>query len=451
MPPGIVNAYWFQVFNATSWSVVLGTPMLLYLKSLGASATVLGIAVAVVPLFSALQIPAAAFVERAGYKTFVVRGWATRSNFILGIAAVTLIPLPLSASTRVTVILILLACFAAVRGISMCGYLPWITGLVPESLRGAFVSRDSMCMNLAITGMMVLSSFWVGWFPSDRAFGVLFVFSYLTALGAVLFLRRIPDLPGTPGARSSGHPPWREMLRFPPFARYMAFTVFFNVFVAALNVLWVPMMRDHYGASGRLILWLSAYASVISAIASRLTGRLADRFGSRPLLGVASTLVIIGQTLWMAMAAGSLPHRTLLLFGITTFGGTGFAVLSVASTRLLMGLVPAMGRSHFFAMASVASSLTLGLLPVIWGAALDGLGRLLGDGAVLTPWWTWNRYAAVYGLTVAGLLGSVFLRRRLNEPRAMSSEEFMREVFLQSPARLASRAFLSLRRFLPPG
>jgi hypothetical protein len=74
-----------------------------------------------------------------------------------------------------------------------------------------------------------------------------------------------------------------------------------------------------------------------------------------------------------------------------------------------------------------------------------------GDGAVLAGWWSWNPYSLIYGLVVAGLLGSTFLRRRVNEPRAMSTEEFMRELFLQSPARLVSRAFLSLRRFLPPG
>lgn len=451
MPHGIANAYWFQAFNATSWSLVLGTPMLLYLKSLGASGTVLGIAVALVPLFGALQIPAAAFVERAGYKTFVVRGWASRSVFILAIAVITAVPFAWSAGLRITLVLVMLTCFAAVRGISMCGYLPWITGLVPESLRGAFVARDGMCLNLAVTATMLLSSFWVGWFPSSTAFGALFGFSYLAALAAVFFLRRIPDLPSAAIARSVGHPPWREMLRFPPFSRYVVFTVFFNAFVAALGVLWVPMMRDHYGASGSLILWLSAYASVISAVASRLTGRLTDRFGSRPLLGFASSLVVIGQSLWMALAAGALPHRTPLLFGITTFGATGFAVVGVAGTRLLMGLVPSMGRSHFFAIASVANSLTLGLLPIVWGVIFDGVGRLSGGGMTLAPWWSWNQYTLIYGVVVAGLLGSTFLRRRVNEPRAMSTEEFMRVLFLQSPARLVARAFPSVRRFLPPG
>jgi MFS family permease len=450
MPAGIANAYVFQVFNATSWSLILSTPMLLYLKNLGASATVLGINVALIPLFSALQIPAAAFVERVGYKTFVVRGWASRSVFILGLAATAMLPAALSPAIRIALALGLLACFAAVRGVSMCGYLPWITGLVPEPLRGTFISRDTMCMHLAVAGTMLLSSFWVGIFPSSRAFAVLFLFSYVAALLGVAFLRRIPDVPAGADPRSSGRPPWKEMILYPPFFRYALFTVVFNVFVSALGVIWVPYMRDSYGASGSLILGLSAYASVIAAAASLVVGPVTDRVGSRPLLAVASGLVVTGQSLWMAMAAGALPHRALLLFGITTFGATGFAVISVANMRLLMGLVPVMGRSHFFAISSVATSLTMGLMPILWGLALDGAGRIMADGMPLARHWTWNRYSFIYAVVVTGLLGAQFLRHRLDEPRAMSTEEFMRILLVQSPARLVVRAFQPLRRFLPP-
>ena len=40
-PPGLHNAYLFSVFNAFSYQIVLSSPMVLYAKTLGASATVL--------------------------------------------------------------------------------------------------------------------------------------------------------------------------------------------------------------------------------------------------------------------------------------------------------------------------------------------------------------------------------------------------------------------------
>jgi hypothetical protein len=58
-PPGLNNAYFFSVFNALSFQLVLSSPMVLYAKSLHASATVLGIITGMMPLLTALQIPAA--------------------------------------------------------------------------------------------------------------------------------------------------------------------------------------------------------------------------------------------------------------------------------------------------------------------------------------------------------------------------------------------------------
>ena len=451
MPQGVPNAYFFQIFNATSWSLILGTPMLLYLKGLGASATILGLTVAMLPLFSVLQIPAANYVERVGYKNFVVRGWASRSIFILGIAAAALLPVAFSPRFRIALIMLMLACFAAARGISICGYLPWLTQLVPEPLRGRYVSRDTMCMYIAITGTMLLSSAWVGLFPSARLYGILFLFSYAAALASLVFLRRIPDVQTVKPARNTVHPPWKEMLLFPPFFRYMVFNVVLNLFVAAIGVIWVLYMRDGYQASGSLILALSAYASILAAGASFITGPLADRFGSRPLLGFASGLIIFGQSLWMASAAGAFPRHLAVLFVIVSFSAIGFAILGVANIRLLMGLIPVMGRSHFFAISSVATSLTLGVLPVLWGLAFDTLSRFIPDGIALTPYWAWNRYSLIYSIIVAGLLAAQFLRHRLDEPRSVSTEEFMRILFFQSPARLANRVLSPLRRLLPPG
>lgn len=42
-PPGLKHAYFFAVFNALSFQMILNSPMVLYAKSLGATATVLGI------------------------------------------------------------------------------------------------------------------------------------------------------------------------------------------------------------------------------------------------------------------------------------------------------------------------------------------------------------------------------------------------------------------------
>ena len=64
LPPGLGPLYWFSALNALSFQPVLGSAMVLYAKSLGASATVLGILAGMMPLLVITQLPAARFVDR---------------------------------------------------------------------------------------------------------------------------------------------------------------------------------------------------------------------------------------------------------------------------------------------------------------------------------------------------------------------------------------------------
>src|SRR4051794_34510904 len=146
-PAGLQNAFVFALFNAFSFQIVLGSPMVLYAKSIGASATVLGIIVGMMPLLVIFQIPAASYVPRYGYKRFVLAGWSTHVLFIFVIAAVPLLSGVLDATALLSLMLFLLFCFNLSRGISSCAWLPWITTLVPPMLRGKYLVRDAAVQN----------------------------------------------------------------------------------------------------------------------------------------------------------------------------------------------------------------------------------------------------------------------------------------------------------------
>ena len=92
MPPDLHNVYIYEVFNTASWSVVLGSPMLLFFQHLNASATVLAIAACLSPVLNILQLPAAYYVERVGYRRFVLSGWTLRSCIVVGMTIVAFLP-----------------------------------------------------------------------------------------------------------------------------------------------------------------------------------------------------------------------------------------------------------------------------------------------------------------------------------------------------------------------
>src|SRR5512143_3489656 len=106
-PPGLHNAYLFSTFNAFSYQVVLNSPMVLYAKSLGASATILGVFAGMMPLLVIFQIPAANHIPRLGFRRFVYAGWGTRVMFIFGMALVPLTGGFLESNTRLVLMLVL--------------------------------------------------------------------------------------------------------------------------------------------------------------------------------------------------------------------------------------------------------------------------------------------------------------------------------------------------------
>jgi MFS family permease len=176
-PAGMNNAWRFSAFNALSFQIVLGSPMILYAKTLNANATVLGIIAGMMPLMVVFQIPAAQYINRIGYKRFVLAGWGTRTLFTFGMALVPLAAPFLDNTTLLVLLLALLFCFNLVRGISSCAWLPWITHLVPENFRGRYVSRDAAMANLGSFLTIIVSAVCLGQAPRPWQFAVIFTFS----------------------------------------------------------------------------------------------------------------------------------------------------------------------------------------------------------------------------------------------------------------------------------
>src|SRR2546430_10443099 len=192
-PTGLHNAFLFAAFNALSFQLVLSSPMVLYARTLGASATVLGIVAGMMPLLVIFQIPSANYIARVGFKRFVYAGWGTRVLFIFGMALVPLTGSFLDARNRLALMLMLLFCFNLSRGISSCAWLPWITLLVPSTLRGKYLARDAAVQNSGSFVTFLIAAACLAGQPRPRQFALLFAFSAIMGAVSLTFLKRIPD------------------------------------------------------------------------------------------------------------------------------------------------------------------------------------------------------------------------------------------------------------------
>jgi MFS family permease len=431
----LLNAFLFQVFNTSSFYLIMGLPMMLYFKKLGASATVLGVIAALGALMNIFQIPAARFVERIGYRTFVLRGWISRSFMIGGVALVVSLPLPLDESTRQILVLFLLFLFNIARGISLSGYLPWISAIVPESVRGRFLSMDQAASQAALLLTVALSAVYLQWTERASAFGALFAASLLLAGMSLIYLKRIPDAPVSPAAKEGGEEvPWRAMLQHGPFLKLVIFHSMMMLALSGGGLIFIPFARDQLGCSDSKFMILHLIWGSIFVLTSLATGKMLDRVGSRPVLGLSALIFGIHWLGWGAVAAHLLPFQWGIIFFQQATAGVGLALYNSAHMRLLMGTVPAMGRSHFFALFSVAASLVAGLAPLGWGLLTDAMRSVkFGTGFEV------NRFVILYVTMTLILIPAMVALRRIEEARASTTEELLRELVLETPWRSITR------------
>ena len=435
-PPGLSNAYWFAWFNALSFQMVLGSPMILFAKDLGASATVLGIITGLTPLLVIFQIPAAYYVSRVGYRRFVHAGWGIRVGFIFLIATVPMTYRFLNATTQLALTLLLLFCFNLSRGISSAGWLPWITALVPEDGRGKYLSRDAAAVGLASFLAFVLAALCLWGNPKPWQFALVFAFSGIMGVMSLTFLRRIPDVPApAQQVKSAGAVPWWEMMRFPPFRKLLKMAVAWSIAYGGLTTFTVAFLKTEQGMSEGTILLVNSISFLGGCSSLWFLGARLDPFGSKPvvtLVLVSWVAVLIG---WGLIAGkvftGNLAFILVLQFAMGLFA----AVMNMANLRLAMGLVPVMGRDHFFAIYSVVTSMALGLSPIFWGLLIDGFAAF----GVRRAGPEWNRFTFFFAGVLAFLALTLLLARRLEEPRAATFEQLFKEVLIYSPQRVLLR------------
>ena len=184
--------------------------MILYAKSLDASATVLSIIAGMMPLLVIFWIAAS---HHQPHRLPPVRagGLEHARGFIFAMALVPLTERVLDVSNRLALLLVLLFGFNLSRGISSCAWLPWITALVPGELRGRYLAREAAVQNVASFVTFLVAAAVLAGHPQAWQFSLLFVFSAVTGAISLTFLNGCPMCPHpkNPARRGPGCRGWR--------------------------------------------------------------------------------------------------------------------------------------------------------------------------------------------------------------------------------------------------
>ena len=407
--------------------------MILYVKTLGASSTVMGAVAGMLPLLVIFQIPAASFINQVGYRRFVLTGWGVRSIFVFGLAFVPLTAGCLDAPTQLVGVILMLFGFNLLTSISGCAWLPWMAGNFPEKLFGRYLAGDSAMANLGSFVTVILAAAWLGSEPPPWRFAGLFFFCAIAGLTSLIFLRRIPDAAIPEAVCASKEPvPWLEMLRYQPFQKLLCTTVVWSAALGGTVVFVILFLKTDAGLSAGKIMLVTSVSFLGGLGSMLLLGHRLDHVGSKPMLGFAFGGWLLIMAGWLALAGGVLTAALPLLFALQFFMGFFAALVVIATNRLAVTIAPPMGRAHFLAIYSVIGNVTLGLAPVAWGLLMDAIGdwhaRWLGL--------TWDRFTILFAAVTLMFAVALGLACRLEEPKAVSLEELLIGLLIKSPQRL---------------
>lgn len=430
-------AHQFSLYNAINFQITLGAPMIIYAKSLGASSTTIGIVAALAPLLTVLQLPTAYFIPRIGYKRFVLLGWFSRTLVGFGLALVPVVSF-FDQTTKTSLMLMCLFVFNVLRGVSTGAWLPWLTSLVPEKVRGEFLQRDQLHVQLGGVLAMAISIAMLWGNARPWQFMILFFLSACAGTLSLSFIRRIPDVEVGEQFRSSSQPvPWMEILKYPPFRKLLGFNVVYNWVVGGIGAFVIGFLRIKAGFSDSEILACALMAFLGAFASLPLFGALLERTGCKPILRIAVVSYLWAVVCWLLVSSKLLETSPIVIGLVYFVMGVAGGLFSIANTRIAMDTMPLMGRNHFFSLFTVFTSISLGLAPICWGIFLD----LIGNAESRVGFFEVNRFSLYFSLLIVLVAITFVLVQPLVEKKGQPISLALRDTVIYGRLRLFARFF----------
>lgn len=421
--PGVARwLFLFQSFNAVSFMLALGAPLVLLSRYLGATEFQIGLITALTPLLVVLQLPAATLIDRIGCKRLMMAGWRLRSVFLLFIVPLPFLVGKVSPAVLVGCLIAAMFFFNAVRGFATAAWFPFLSHLVAERARGRYLGTEQLVINSCAFLTLIGCGFFLGDSPPPWRFAMLMMVASVAGIVGVSFLRNIPEHYPPPRARRLRRPgafltSLRIAWRHPPFRRTFRFVLIYTLAAFSFPAFLVLYQREGLGWGEGVILQLQAVMTFGVLLSSVALGRAIDRLGSRPIIRIADLCILFFILFWVYSAWKGwnpgyfLAGLVFLLWGVMNSGH------AIAQIRLALGCCPPRHLTYSLAIFQVLTSLAGAASPIAFGWLLGVSQRALEGGT--------QAYAVLFSLSFLLVAGSQFLLGRVPDPRAVKTSRVL--------------------------
>lgn len=362
----------FGFFNALTWQIGIGTPMVLFAEQLGGSPLQVGLAYSFVFILTPIQIVSTALLPRHGFKRVMLGGWGMRSVFLAVPVLLTILAPRLGAQAWMVHALVgsvFLFCFF--RSIGAAAIVPWLYSILPVRARGRYFASDQFVSGVGGIGTLIASAGLFAWLPIYSALLVQYAIALTGSTLSYFALKKLPDAPN-PTAISlatvlSDTP--RHMFEPSAFRHYLWLAVW-----AAVATTPIPPFAAYYLKVGPgLTAWqimlfeVLRYLGVIGA--AWIIGRRIDVTGARGFFLLALGLyALVAVYWWFFLQTGA--KGVAGIAGVYFLLGAGAACWTVANLNYLPKVTPPEHRTLMVSIQGAITACLGGCAPILWGVFL---------------------------------------------------------------------------------
>ncbi|MBC8009658.1 MAG: hypothetical protein H7067_06145 [Burkholderiales bacterium] len=419
----------FSFYNALTWQIATGTPLVLLAEQLGASPAQAGLAYSFVFLLTPVQILSTALLPRFGYKRLTLGGWGLRSYLLIIPIALTVLA-PLLGESAWMVIALIASCFGfcLLRAMGMAASLPWFFAILPAGVRGRYFGSDHLVSGLSCMICLVTCATLFAVLPPYPALFVQYLIAAAGSWMSYRSLRLLPDGPPPPalGMRAIGVGLTRLAFSAGPYRGYLWMTVL----CYAVTTPFAPFAAYHLKSVAGLPLGLIMIFELLrysgSALAAWALRRRIDRAGARPFLFLSLALYAALSLYWIVFLRDGAGGLGALIFAYLVMGAAGTCWM-IGNLSYLPKLISADDRTLGVTLQGALASLAGGVAVTAWGWAL----RAKDGGAGMDT-------VAFQAMFATAFIACVFLALRLvrlPEPDAPDVEPILPGSLLLRPHR----------------
>ncbi|CAA9311942.1 Uncharacterized MFS-type transporter [uncultured Microcoleus sp.] len=411
-----VDGVFATVFESATGGVLLSN----FLLQLGASSVEIGIFSAIPMVVNLLQPLGAYIADRTTSRHWYNLGIFGVSRLLWLMFAVAIVwgsqhadPHQLLQWTLVTVVA------ASVLGaFANSNWFSWMAAVVPHRLRGRYFGFRNSALSLITLLGVPLMGWGVSAWGADPIFGygivlLVGVLAGMISLTCQFFMVDVNPQLYKKEAQSDRltEKKAKQITNFVPSvlkdSNFLMFILYFSVWTFAVN-LSAPFFNIYLLKELSLDVSLVTIYTSLSSGANLLLlmfwGKLADRWGNRPLLIVVGLVVAITPLLWLG--TGNYPFALWVWLPLLhLLGGTTLGAIGLCTNNIQMEIAPIEQPSTYFAIAAAVSGVAGALGTTAGGFLAEVPGLSLG---------------AVFALSAAVRLIALLPLILVREPRSLS-------------------------------